>query len=57
MKNPKERFSIFRSNAGRQKKEQIKILEIENTMDKINSKLGILEEKISEFEDHRNHVK
>lgn len=26
-------------------------------MDKINSKLGILEEKISEFEDHRNHVK
>lgn len=42
MKNPNERFSLLRSK-GREKKEQIKILELENTLDKTNSRLDITE--------------
>lgn len=39
--------------------EQIKILELENTVHRVNSRLNIAKEKISEFEDHgnRNHPK
>lgn len=42
LKNPNERFSILRSK-GREKKEQIKILELENILDKTNNRLSITE--------------
>lgn len=42
LKNLNERFSILRSR-GREKKEQIKILELENTLDKTNNRLDITE--------------
>lgn len=45
LKNPKEGFSILRESKGREKKEQIKVLELENTLDKTNSRLDIADLK------------